>query len=151
MCRQRRAGRDDRSVCVHPRHRTDVQSTWQVGATYAGVLGGRSQNQVIACRSKLPVSVGSSLLPKTNSRETRKCPKCGTVLTIPQPRAELSAGAAKTVSDLLDDAGMRSGIRRCPGCGAELGEAAVLCVMCGYDTRLGRRLKTHVGSVVEVG
>ncbi len=42
---------------------------------------------------------------------------------------------------------MRSGIERCPGCGAELGKSAVLCVMCGYDTRLGRRLKTRVGSV----
>ena len=42
---------------------------------------------------------------------------------------------------------MRSGIERCPGCGAELGKSAVLCVMCGYDTRLGRRLKTRVGGV----
>ena len=57
----------------------------------------------------------------------------------------------KQLSDLLDDVGMRAGLRRCPGCGAELGEAAVLCVMCGYDTRLGRRLKTHVGSAVEAG
>ena len=63
-------------------------------------------------------------------------------------RASAQPGAAK-VSDLLDDAGLRSGIRRCPGCGAELSEAAVLCVMCGYDSRLGRRLKTHVGSAVE--
>ena len=43
---------------------------------------------------------------------------------------------------------MRSGVVRCPGCGAELGESAVLCVMCGYDTRVGRRLKTRVGTEV---
>jgi len=77
-----------------------------------------------------------------------KCPKCGVVLTIPQPSANQS-GTGKQLSDLLDDVGMRAGIRRCPGCGAELAEAAVLCVMCGYDTRLGRRLKTRVGVAVE--
>jgi hypothetical protein len=77
-----------------------------------------------------------------------KCPKCGTLLTIPQPGAGPSR-TGKPLSELLDDVGMRAGIRRCPGCGAELGEAAVLCVMCGYDSRLGRRLKTRVGVVVE--
>jgi hypothetical protein len=78
-----------------------------------------------------------------------KCPQCGTVLTIPQPRASQD-GTGKHVADLLDDAGVRVGIRRCPGCGAEMGEAAVLCVMCGFDTRLGHRLKTRVGTAVVV-
>jgi hypothetical protein len=31
-----------------------------------------------------------------------------------------------------------------------MGESAVLCVMCGFDTRLGHRLKTRVGSAVVV-
>ncbi len=75
-----------------------------------------------------------------------KCPKCAAVLTIP-PSGSKPAGVGKGVSELLDDAGMRSGIERRPGCGAELGKSAVLCVMCGYDTRLGRRLKTRVGGV----
>ena len=63
---------------------------------------------------------------------------------------EPAAAPAKQLSDLLDDVGLRAGLRRCPGCGAEMGEATVLCVMCGYDTRLGRRLKTHTGSAVEL-
>jgi hypothetical protein len=80
-----------------------------------------------------------------------KCPKCAAVLTIPQASAAAGgprAPAARRVSELLDDAGMRSGVVRCPGCGAEMGESAVLCVMCGYDTRVGRRLKTRVGTEV---
>lgn len=80
-----------------------------------------------------------------------KCPQCAAVLTIPQPAAGAAAPRAPTahrVSELLDDAGMRSGVVRCPGCGAELGESAVLCVMCGYDTRVGRRLKTRVGTEI---
>lgn len=31
-----------------------------------------------------------------------------------------------------------------------MSESSVLCVMCGYDTRIGRRLKTHRGSAIEV-
>ena len=34
-----------------------------------------------------------------------KCPKCGTVLTIPQPHSQ--DGTGKHLGDLLDDAGMR--------------------------------------------
>ena len=80
-----------------------------------------------------------------------KCPQCSAVLTIPQAASGAAAPRAPTahrVSELLDDAGMRTGVVRCPGCGAELGESAVLCVMCGYDTRVGRRLKTRVGTEI---
>jgi len=79
-----------------------------------------------------------------------RCPKCGTVLTIPQPRVAGQAGSGKHLSDLLDDVGLRAGLRRCPGCGAEMSPAAVICVMCGFDTRLGRRLKTLAGSAIEI-
>lgn len=78
-----------------------------------------------------------------------KCPKCQAVLTIPAAGAP-AAASGKALSSLLDDAGMRAGVRRCPGCGAELAEAAVLCVLCGYDTRRGHRLKTRIGGEVEV-
>ncbi len=80
-----------------------------------------------------------------------KCPQCSAVLTIPQATSGAAAPRAPTsrrVSELMDDAGLRSGVVRCPGCGAEMGGAAVICVMCGYDTRVGRRLKTRVGTEV---
>ncbi len=79
-----------------------------------------------------------------------KCPKCGAVLTIPQPVADAKGAHKQHLSELLDDVGLRAGLRRCPGCRAELSEAAVICIMCGYDTRLGRRLKTHTGSAIEL-
>jgi hypothetical protein len=75
-----------------------------------------------------------------------KCPSCGGPLVIPQPQ---QAAPAHGISDLLDDVGMRAGVTRCPGCGTELSEDAVLCVMCGFDLRLGHRIKTRVGSAVE--
>ncbi|MHB8866384.1 MAG: hypothetical protein ACYC6N_28700 [Pirellulaceae bacterium] len=78
-----------------------------------------------------------------------KCPKCAAILTIPSARSS-QAGVGQNVSSLLDDAGMRSGVERCPGCGAEIGPSAVLCVMCGFDRRLGHRLKTRLGSAVVV-
>jgi hypothetical protein len=78
-----------------------------------------------------------------------KCPACGGPLLIPQPQTPQAAVADDGISDLLDDAGMRAGVTRCPGCGAEMTEQAVLCVMCGYDMRRGHRIKTRVGEATE--
>ena len=76
-----------------------------------------------------------------------KCPGCGGPLLIPQPQgAALDDG----ISDLLDDVGMRAGVMRCAGCGAEMSEEAVLCVMCGFDMRKGHRLKARVGSAADL-
>lgn len=78
-----------------------------------------------------------------------KCPKCGGPLPIPQPQA--AAGENDDgISDLLDDVGMRAGVARCPGCGAEMSENAVFCVMCGFDLRRGHRVKTRVGDATEM-
>lgn len=76
-----------------------------------------------------------------------KCPGCGRTLSIPQPQA---AGGGEGMSDLLDDVGVRAGVNRCPGCGVEIPEEAVLCVMCGFDLRRGHRIKTRVGSAMEL-
>lgn len=78
-----------------------------------------------------------------------KCPGCGGAVVIPQAQP-----AAKDdedgISGLLDDVGMRAGVARCPGCGAEMSENAVLCVMCGFDLRRGHRVKTRVGEATEM-
>ncbi len=76
-----------------------------------------------------------------------KCPGCGGPLLIPQPPANAEQGG---MSDLLDAAGVRAGVNRCPGCGAEMTDAAVLCVMCGFDLRRGHRIKARVGSAAEM-
>lgn len=76
-----------------------------------------------------------------------KCPGCGGPLVVPAPQP---AGADDGISDLLDDVGMREGVMRCPGCGAELSTEAVLCVMCGFDLRKGHRIKARVGSAAEM-
>ncbi len=78
-----------------------------------------------------------------------KCPKCGGPLLI-APAQATTGGTGKCISDLLDDAGMRANLSRCPGCGAELSDETVLCVMCGFDLRRGHRLKTRVGSAADM-
>jgi DNA-directed RNA polymerase subunit RPC12/RpoP len=79
-----------------------------------------------------------------------KCPKCGKVLRIPQPKVAAPAKKRAGISDLLDEVGMRANVVRCPGCGQELPPDAVLCVMCGFDMRLGHRIKTIVATTSEI-
>ncbi len=70
-----------------------------------------------------------------------KCPKCGRALDIPKPQV---AKAPAPLADLLEDAHVEEAvIPRCPECKAELKTGAVLCVVCGYDLKLGKKLKTH--------
>ncbi len=101
----------------------------------------------------MPIQVtcqcGQSLTAKDEFAGKRvKCPKCGGPLLI-SPSQPVAASANKGLSDLLDDVGIRANVNRCPGCGAELAEEAVLCVMCGFDLRRGHKIKTRVGSAVD--
>jgi len=94
-----------------------------------------------------------------------KCPNCQKPLRIPaanqpatpaaapkkqapKPAAKQPAAAPKRSSDtddVFDELGLQApeaGARPCPGCGSALAENAVVCIHCGYNTKLGRRMET---------
>jgi hypothetical protein len=78
---------------------------------------------------------------------TVACPKCKQPLTI--PAAAVSAPAAAPVphanADLFDGLGLKARDEsqpRCPGCSADMPPNAVLCVKCGYNVKLGKRMQT---------
>ena len=98
-----------------------------------------------------------------------KCPGCQKPLKIPggtapakapaKPKAEAPAKPEKpapvsTASDLFDEAGMRAaekGTIPCPGCAEPLAQDAVICIKCGFNLKLGRKMQTmKVGSESEV-
>jgi ribosomal protein L40E len=75
---------------------------------------------------------------------TVACPKCKQPLTIPAPQAAAPA-APHANADLFDGLGMKArdtNVPRCPGCNADLPPNAVLCVKCGYNLKLGKRMQT---------
>lgn len=96
--------------------------------------------------------------------KTVKCPGCQKPLKIPAgsapakapaktPAKPSSSGAAKAaapspasmMSDLFDEAGMHAaakGTMPCPGCGEALTQDVVVCVKCGYNMKLGRKMNT---------
>ena len=90
-----------------------------------------------------------------------KCPKCQQPLRIPAASASASApaksaqkGAAKSpaaASDpfgggsLFDEVGLKqhaAGTMPCPGCGKPLAQNVIVCIECGYNMKLGRRMTT---------
>jgi DNA-directed RNA polymerase subunit RPC12/RpoP len=88
-----------------------------------------------------------------------KCPQCGGVLMIPEPRPEPKT--PRPITDLLDDyerasppagekhsstAGTAGGTEsapdtapKCPSCGASFTAGALICFECGYDRRVGKK------------
>ncbi|MBW8884172.1 MAG: hypothetical protein JF612_05215, partial [Planctomycetia bacterium] len=61
--------------------------------------------------------------------------------------APRSAAQAPTASaaDAFDEIGLQAAApdtRPCPGCSEPMPLAAVICIKCGYNTRLGRRMET---------
>ncbi|HEX5102963.1 MAG TPA: hypothetical protein VFV87_04090 [Pirellulaceae bacterium] len=97
-----------------------------------------------------------------------KCPNCQQPLRIPSPQAA-GAPAAQNLaaplpsaaprqaaaspgfsspggaSSLFDEAGLKAapaGSSLCPGCTSPLPANAVVCIKCGYNLKLGRRMET---------
>jgi hypothetical protein len=118
---------------------------------------------------KVQCACGAAFAAKDElAGRTVKCPKCQQPLAIPAagapampaaaPRAPAAGGAGRPLGsplpsqgpppgggDLFAEAGLhtfQAGTQPCPGCSAPLPDSAVLCVKCGYNRKLGRRMET---------
>ena len=102
-----------------------------------------------------------------------KCPNCQQPLRIPSAgiaaplpsKAPLAAAAPAApaasphaAGSLFDEVGLKAapaGAMLCPGCAQPMPQNAVLCVKCGYNLKLGRRMETlrfgEGGSVAGAG
>ncbi len=87
----------------------------------------------------------------------KTCPSCGAEApddartcgvcekSFDQPDAVATAAAAPPPEAPLAPAARESGLTACPQCKAAWQPGAVVCVSCGYDARIGRRLSTVHG------
>ena len=121
---------------------------------------------------KVACACGAAFAAKDElAGRTVKCPKCAQPLTIPAgggaapkapagaskpaaaaaaqrpaaPRPQSAAAAPAAAPSLFDEVGLKGavpGAPACPGCAAPLPPNAVLCVKCGYNLKLGRRMET---------
>jgi hypothetical protein len=78
---------------------------------------------------------------------TVACPKCKQPLTIPRPQAAAAPqpAAPHANADLFDGLGLTTRDEskpRCPSCAADMPPNAVLCVKCGYNVKLGKKMQT---------
>ena len=116
----------------------------------------------------MPITVTCSCGRKLAAKDeyagrTVKCPGCGQPLKIPEAAtappiapsdttarsgqakkktASAPTRAASSASQLLDEAGLGHYVAgpTCPECGSSVPEEAILCVQCGYNFKLKRRL-----------
>lgn len=101
----------------------------------------------VTCRCGQSFAAGDHLAGRTV-----QCPKCKSPLAIPAPQAAatpLSGPAQQPFAagpSIFDDAGMRTftpGKPLCPECQAEMQPGAILCVKCGYNIQLGRKMTSY--------
>ena len=127
---------------------------------------------------KVTCACGQSFAAKDElAGRTVKCPKCSRPLAIPaagagaampaaatqpmpqrpaMPQQPLAAApAAHSAGGLFDEIGISAapaGTTPCPGCRAPMPIGAILCVQCGYNLQLGRRMETmRIGADGQVG
>jgi len=73
-----------------------------------------------------------------------KCPKCSQPLNIPAAQPQQPAAPAGGLADLLAEEGlaMKAGSGpQCPSCSAPMPPHGFICVQCGYNVQLGRRVQ----------
>jgi hypothetical protein len=105
----------------------------------------------VTCRCGQSFAAGDHLAGRTV-----QCPKCKSPLAIPAPQVAstpLGGPAQQPFAagpSIFDDAGMRTftGKPLCPECQAEMQPGAILCVNCGYNVQLGRKMSTNVKAAV---
>jgi hypothetical protein len=110
-------------------------------------------------RIAVACSCGAKLrVPVSAAGRRVKCPKCGSVISVPVPAPAMTTssepGAASGEDDWLTNfaaaeqaaapalgASAAAALKPCPSCGATLGASAKLCTSCGYNLQTGRVAK----------
>jgi hypothetical protein len=108
-----------------------IKVTCTCGAAFAAKdeLAGRT----VACpKCKQPLTIGSGAAPAQRPAAARPAP---------QPAADLSAPS------IFDEAGLKARQTTgqvCPSCYHAMKQGAILCVHCGYNMQLGRKMVAQV-------
>jgi hypothetical protein len=93
------------------------------------------------CQKPLKIPDGAAAAAKSAAK-----PGAAAGSSTPRSAGKASAPAASKPSDsLFDEIGLApaaEGTRPCPGCTEPLAIEAVICIKCGYNTRIGRRMET---------
>ena len=108
------------------------------------------------CKEPLKIAASSS------SPASSKTAAAKTASTNPAPSTSNKAAQVKAAptkapppsDDLFDEIGLAppvEGMRPCPGCAEPMPIDAILCIKCGYNTRIGRRMLTEVQSQDDAG
>lgn len=72
--------------------------------------------------------------PDDMAGQVVECPACQQQMTIPGPETAAPQEAEETPAS-----------RKCPSCGTAMEADAVLCVHCGFHTKLGKKINTSLG------
>ena len=79
--------------------------------------------------------------PEDMAGETVECPTCETQLSVPVAAPAEAAISQPAISG-EDSENAGGNDTACPSCGVEMPADAVLCMHCGYNIKLGKKMET---------
>ena len=104
------------------------------------------------CAQPLTIPASGAAAPKAAPAGAAKPAAAAATTQRPSaPRQQPAPSAPAAAPSLFDEVGLKAtvpGAPVCPGCAAPLPPNAVLCVKCGYNLKLGRRMETMTTSGV---
>jgi ribosomal protein L40E len=124
-----------------------IKVTCQCGKSFAAKdeLAGKAV-KCPNCQQPLRIPGGSAAPAKPAAAKTAAKPAMAAAAAPAKPAPAPLGGS----DDLFAEVGLQQqalNTRPCPGCTAPLAPDAVICIKCGYNTKLGRRMETiKVGS-----
>ena len=79
--------------------------------------------------------------PEDMEGQAVECPACRKTMTVPGLEDGSDPGAVESPVE----AAKPEAIQACPGCKSDMAVDAVLCLNCGFHTKLGKKINTSFG------
>ena len=84
--------------------------------------------------------------PREMIGETAECPNCNQQMIIPTPVTKEATPSMPAAPNLFSNIqNQTEEENKCPECNNPMPENAVLCVACGFHTKLGKKISTDLG------
>lgn len=83
--------------------------------------------------------------PEDMAGQVVECPSCQQQISVPGPEVESESDDEAPAAEAEEGDEAEASGAKCPSCGTAMEPDAVLCMNCGFHTKLGKKINTSLG------